>query len=87
MHGERPDRIPVSPFGLGHLDPEGPVAAELIERTDPFLTAGLGGNVFAGEAVPATVRQEGSETVTVIDTPGGQLLQRYRRTDITGCMV
>ncbi len=85
--GERPDRVPVSPFGLGHLDPKGPVAAELIRRTDPFLTVGLGGNVFAGSAVEATSRQEGDETITYIQTPTGHLLQRYRRTDITGATV
>lgn len=85
--GERPDRIPVSPFGLGHLDPDGAAAAELIERTDPFLSIGLGGSVFAGAAVEATSKQEDADTVTHIQTPRGQLVQRYRRTDITGCMV
>ena len=37
---EAPDRVPVSPFGLGHLDRRGDVARELIARTDPFLTTG-----------------------------------------------
>lgn len=84
---ERPDRVPVSPFGLGHLDPKGAAAAELVARTDPFLSVGLGGNVFAGAAVEATSRQEGAETITCITTPCGHLVQRYRRTAITGCTV
>jgi hypothetical protein len=77
----------VSPFGLGHLDPDGEAAAELIARTDPFLTVGLGGNTFAGAAVEANSRQDGDETITYIDTPYGHLVQRYRRTEITGCTV
>jgi len=85
--GERPDRVPVSPFGLGYLDPGGPAAAELIARTDPFLTIGLGGNVFAGTAVAATSRQEGDETTTYIETPTGHLLQRHRRTEITSATI
>jgi uroporphyrinogen-III decarboxylase len=87
LRGERLDRTPVSPFGLGHLDPAGPVAAELIARTDPFLTVGLGGNVFAGSAVPAESRQCGDETVTLIETPHGHLQQRTRRTAVTGATV
>ncbi|HJN30239.1 MAG TPA: uroporphyrinogen decarboxylase family protein [Candidatus Latescibacteria bacterium] len=85
--GERPDRVPVSPFGLGHLDPTGSVAAEFIARTDPFLTAGLGGNPFVGTRLETAVQQVGDETITRIQTPSGSLVQRYRRTDITGCMV
>ncbi len=87
LHGERPDRVPVSPFGLGHLDPDGPAAAELIARTDPFLTIGLGGNVFAGTAVEVVSRQEGAEIITRIQTPAGQLVQRDRRTEITRSTV
>lgn len=87
LRHQPPDRVPVSPFGLGHLDPEGAMAAELIQRTDPFLTAGLSGNAFMGEAVEAESRQDGDETITLITTPYGHLTQRYRRTSITGCMV
>lgn len=87
LRHEAPDRVPVSPFGLGHLDPKGDAARELIARTDPFLTAGLGGNAFMGSGLQAQSRQEGSDTVTVIQTPAGPLTQRHRRTDITGAMV
>ena len=84
---EKPDRVPVSPFGLGKLDPNGSDAAELIAKTDPFITAGIGGNSFMGERFQTESRQEGNDTVTTIITPKGNLTQRYRRTDITGCTV
>ena len=47
--GEKPDRVPVSPFGLGHLNTNGAAAAELITKTDPFISAGISGNSFMGE--------------------------------------
>ena len=65
LRHESVDRVPVSPFGLGHLDPESQAAAELIQRTDPFLTAGLSGNAFMGEAVQAESRQDGDETLKI----------------------
>ena len=84
---ERPDRVPVSPFGLGHLDPEGDGAKELIEKTDPFISVGLGGDVFMGEGVVTTSVEEGNDRVTTIHTPKGDLVRRYRRTEITGYTV
>jgi len=87
LRHQTPDRVPVSPFGLGHLDRDGDVCRELIARTDPFLTAGLGGNPLVGANLPAETRDEGSDTVTVIHTPAGPLTQRRRRTDITSAQV
>lgn len=84
---EQPDRVPVSPFGLGHLDPEGDVAKALIERTDPFISVGIGGDPFMGTAMESTTAQEGSDTITTIHTPRGDLVRRYRRTKITGYTV
>jgi len=84
---ERPDRIPVGPFGLGRLDHNGEVAAELIAKTDPFIPVGIGGNAFMGQLVKSTSVQEGNDTVTTILTPKGELTQRHRRTDITSYMV
>ena len=84
---ECPDRVPVGPFGLGHLDPKGKMAAELIEKTDPFISGGIGGNPLMGDLVKAESVSEGNDTVTTIFTPKGNLTQRYRRTDITGYMV
>jgi len=84
---ERPDRVPVGPFGLGHLDRGGAVAAELIAKTDPFIPVGLGGNAFAGQLMKTESVREGNDTVTTIFTPKGNLTRRHRRTDITGYMV
>jgi uroporphyrinogen decarboxylase len=84
---ERPDRVPVGPFGLGRLNPNGKVAAELIAKTDPFIPVGIGGNAFMGQLVKSTSVQEGSDTVTTIFTPKGELTQRRRRTDITSYMI
>ena len=85
--GDKPDRVPVSPFGLGHLDPRGAVATELIEKTDPFISSGIGGNAFMGTRLHTESRVEGADTITSISTPRGELTQRYRRTEITGYTV
>ena len=87
MAHERPDRVPVGPFGLGHLDRNGKVAAELIAKTDPFISVGLGGNAFMGKLVKTESVREGNDTITTIFTPKGNLTQRHRRTDITGYTV
>ncbi len=84
---ERPDRVPVGPFGLGHLDHNGKAAAELIAKTDPFIQAGVGGNALMGQLVKTERVQEGNDTVITIFTPKGNLTQRHRRTDITGYTV
>jgi len=84
---ETPDRVPVSPFGLGHLDRQGDMARELIARTDPFLSAGLGGNAMMGSAMQTETREEGNDRITTIQTPAGPLTQRFRRTDITSAQV
>ena len=85
MANERPDRVPVGPFGMGRVSAE--MAAELIAKTDPFISTGLGGNAFMGQLVKTERVQEGNDTVTTIFTPKGNLTQRYRRTDITGYTV
>ena len=85
-HGT-PDRIPVSPFGLGALDPDGAMARELIEKTDPFISVGVGGNPFTGSAAVPRVIQEGDTRISTYDTPKGELVTRFRRTDVTGATV
>ncbi len=83
-----PDRVPVSPFGLGKLDPKSDIALELISKTDPFIDLGVGGgNIFMGKLFESGSFDEGSDTVTVISTPKGELTSRYRRTEITGYTV
>ncbi len=80
---EKPDRVPVSPFGLGHLDPEGPAARELIEKTDPFISAGLGADPFFGRGLESDSSTEGEVTRTVYHTPRGELIRVRRRTTVT----
>lgn len=88
IHWGMPDRVPVSPFGLGRLPADSAIAQELIAKTDPFLGAGVGGgNPFMGTRIDATSHQDGNETITVIHTPKGDLTSRYRRTSITGYTV
>jgi len=84
---ERPDRVPVGPFGLGHLDHKGKVAAELIAKTDPFIGGGIGGNPLMGQLMKTESTQEGNDTVITTFTPKGDLTQRRRRTDITSYTI
>ena len=76
------DRVPVSPFGLGRLDPEGELAAELVQRCDPFLEVGLGVNVFGGRNYREQARAEGDLTRVIIPTPGGGLTRVIKRTSV-----
>ncbi len=82
MANGRPDRVPVGPFGMERVS--GEMAAELIAKTDPFISVGLGGNAFMGQLVKTESVREGNDTITTIFTPKGSLTQRHRRTDITG---
>ena len=87
MHCEQPDRVPVAPFGLGHLDPQGDTARELIAKTDPFIPVGSGGDPILGKSASVTSRQEGDTTIRTISTPKGNLVQRTRRTAVTSATV
>ena len=84
---ERPDRVPVGPYGLGRVNPNSEIGKELISKTDPFIDAGIGGNALMGTLVKTESKQEGDDNVTTIFTPKGNLTQRYRRTSITGYSV
>jgi len=87
MNHQRVDRVPVSPWGLGHLDPEGEVAAELIEKTDPFIGCSAGENPFLGHDPDITETTDGPYTITTYHTPKGDLRRIFRRTEITGYTV
>ncbi len=76
------DRVPVSPFGLGHLDPEGPDAAALIADCDPFLEAGLRVNWFGGRAYREEAVEEGNLRKATIHTPKGALTRTIKRTEV-----
>ncbi len=83
------DRVPVTPFGFGHLNPREGVGKELLEVTDPFIPAGAGGGQFVGTLYGERVsaEQDGAETITTIRTPRGDLTRVYRRTSLAGYTV
>ena len=87
MRLEAPDRVPVTPFGLGHLDARSVMAHELIAKTDPILTVGSDGDAFLGSAVEMVTWEEGEARVTSFHTPKGGLTRKVRRTDITSATV
>ncbi|MBC7286690.1 MAG: hypothetical protein H5T86_01320 [Armatimonadetes bacterium] len=79
-----PDRVPVSPFTLGRLNPEDAFTWEFIRRVDPLIDVGLaGGSPFFGTGVQQEVRQQGDMTEVIIHTPCGGLRSVYKRTQRT----
>jgi uroporphyrinogen-III decarboxylase len=87
MRFEKVDRVPVAPFGLGKLAPDSAMAAELIAATDPFITAGVPGDIIYGAGCEFDVRTEGAITTVVIKTPLGDLTQRTQVTPITSARI
>jgi hypothetical protein len=89
IHHEPVDRVPVTPFGLGHLSLNDAFTQEFIATTDPFLAVGIGGNVFSGKRFAERVgtRQDGNDVIWTITTPRSTLTRRYRRSDVTGYTV
>lgn len=85
-HG-KPDRVPVAPFGFGHVDPDSEIGLRLVQETDFIASIGGAGGGFLGRAVDVTVTREGRETRYVYHTPKGDLEQVYRSTDITSACV
>jgi hypothetical protein len=87
IRGDRVDRVPVAPFGMGRVPPESPLGRALIAETDPFIDAGGAGDPLLGTDVPATTTIEGDTTSTVIHTPKGDLTRRFRRTALTAAQT
>lgn len=67
------DRVPVSPFGLGRLPADGPVARNVVAHCDPFIEVSLGVNVFGGRNYVEQRRDEGDCVRVTIPTPRGDL--------------
>lgn len=84
---ETPDRVPVTPFGLGKLDLEAKFTWEFIRQTDPILTVGGGGNPFLGRGAEVVVIEEPEATTTLIRTPKGNLTRKVRRTALTSATI
>lgn len=82
-----PDRVPVAPFGFGHVNPDSELGHELIRRTDILANLGGAGGWFWGTELQQTVVTEGMTTTSTLHTPKGDLVQVDRRTEITHATV
>ena len=83
-----PDRVPVSPWGYGHLDPDSAVARRLVEKTDFLDSVGISpSSPFLGGAVDSSTEERGSDTITTLKTPKGEFTQVRRRTETTQALV
>ena len=87
IRGERPDRVPVSPWGFGRVDPESAVGRELIERCEPWIGGGGGAFSFTGARLETETVTEGSVTTTIWHTPAGDLRSRRQKTDVTAATI
>jgi len=84
-HGT-PDRVPVAPFGFGHVDPDSPVGHELVLKTD-FIQSLGGPGGFLGTAAKAHTETNGNRRTTTIETPKGDLVSIWQSTGITSAQV
>jgi len=87
FHCGAPDRVPVSPQGLGRLPKDAPLARELVERTDIQIYVGGPVNPFVGNSFEVEVRKEGDLTATLYRWPGGEFRRVVRRTEATSACV
>ncbi len=87
LRGGTPDRVPVSPFGWGHVDPDSDVGAEMLARLDLLIPVGAGGDPFFGAEPAVEHRREGRDQITIFHTPAGDLRQVHRHTAITSATV
>jgi len=87
MRFEKVDRVPVTPWDFGKVDPESPLGRELLSKTDIIVTGGSSGDPILGKAAQVDHVQEGDITTTVVHTPKGDLTSRHRRTEVTGATI
>lgn len=88
IHKGTPDRVPVTPWGLGKIPPDSEMAHRLIKECDPFIGCGVGGgDWFIGTAARSHSEEVGGETWSVLETPMGELRSLRRKTDITSAQV
>jgi len=66
LRHDKPDRVPVAPWGLGRLKHGDPVAEELVAKTDPWLEMGAGVNIFGGDEYPSESRRVGKAVTTIV---------------------
>jgi uroporphyrinogen-III decarboxylase len=86
FHCGTPDRVPVAPFGFGHVNPDSEVGLRLVAETD-FIQCVGGAGSFFGAGLQMTTETDGDRTITVIQTPRGPLRSVRRRTAVTTAQV
>ena len=87
MRFEKVDRVPVSPWHFGKVDPDSPLGRELLRKTDLIQDTGGGGDPILGKAAKSDREQQGDVAITTVRTPKGDLISKYRRTEITGATI
>ncbi len=87
MRGGTPDRVPVAPFTMGHIDPDSAIGKDLIAGTDILIDTWGAGGYFLGNWPHVTVSTEGDVTTVVTETPKGPLTKRVQRTEITSATI
>jgi uroporphyrinogen-III decarboxylase len=87
MRGGTPDRVPVSPYGMGRISPDSDLGKEMIAKLDILYDAGASGDwMFGGAAVRHAEEIPGGRVETV-ETPKGPLTRRWQRTAITSAQM
>ncbi len=82
----KPDRVPVAPFGFGHVDPDSAMGHALVEKTD-FIQSMGGAGGFLGTAAKTRSETDGNRTTTIYETPKGEMVSVHQRTEITSAQV
>jgi hypothetical protein len=83
-----PDRVPVSPFTLGHLSLDDEFTWEFIRAVDPIMDVGVGGgDPFLGKNIAVDATTDGNRTIYTYHFPGRDLCSVLQRTDITQATV
>lgn len=86
FHCGTPDRVPVAPFGFGHVNPDSEMGLRLVAETD-FIQSIGGSGTFFGAGLKVTTETDGDRTITTIETPRGPLRSIRRQTSVTSAQV
>ena len=87
MRGETPDRVPVSPWGMGRIAPESELGREMIAKCDILFDGGGSGDWMFGSAAVRHSVEVPNGRVETIETPKGLLTRRWQRTAITSAQM
>ncbi|MFW5868339.1 MAG: hypothetical protein ACOCX2_11015, partial [Armatimonadota bacterium] len=83
-----PDRVPVTPWGFGHVPEDSEIGRRLLHECDPFIGANVGGgDWFLGRGVKTRTEKRDGKTYSVIEAPDGDLYSRWQQTEITSATM